>query len=36
VLGPPKTQTGSRTLSVPSNVIQAIEDHLGRFVGAAP
>ena len=36
VLGPPKTQAGSRTLAVPSNVIPALEGHLGRFVGAAP
>lgn len=36
VLGPPKTAAGIRTLAIPPNVLPAIEEHLQRFVGAAP
>lgn len=35
VLGPPKTAAGVRTLSVPPNVLPALEDHLSRLVGPA-
>jgi integrase len=34
VLGPPKTIAGLRTLALPPNLLSAIEEHLGRFVGA--
>jgi integrase len=36
VLGPPKTQAGTRTLVVPPNVAPALKDHLDRFVGPSP
>jgi hypothetical protein len=32
-LGPPKSEGGFRTLSVPTNVIPALEDDLTRSVG---
>jgi len=36
VLGPPKTEKGTRTLAVPANVVPALADHLERFTGPAP
>ena len=35
-LGPPKSEAGCRTLSIPPNVISVVEDHLTRFVGGDP
>jgi integrase len=32
VLGAPKTEAGRRTVAIPPNIVQAIEDHLDRFV----
>jgi integrase len=32
----PKTDAGRRTVSIPSNVVQAIEDHLDAYVGPDP
>jgi integrase len=32
VLGPPKTEAGLRELTIPDNIIMAVEDHLDRFV----
>ena len=34
VLGPPKTDAGLRTLTIPPNVLPAVRDHLARFVGS--
>jgi len=31
-LGPPKTEAGSRTVSVPTHVLKSLESHLERFV----
>ena len=36
VVGPPKTAAGVRTLAVPSNIVQALNEHLDRFVTAEP
>lgn len=36
MIGPPKTEAGIRTLSIPPNVLAAVEDHLERFVGSEP
>jgi integrase len=36
IIGPPKTEAGVRTLTIPPNVLPALEDHLERFVGPAP
>ncbi|HEX6394373.1 MAG TPA: site-specific integrase [Acidimicrobiales bacterium] len=36
VVGPPKTTAGQRTVAVPSNILPALKNHLGRFVGPAP
>ena len=32
----PKTSAGRRTVSIPSNIVPAIEDHLNAYVGADP
>jgi integrase len=32
IVGPPKTKAGARSLTVPSNVLPALMDHLERFV----
>jgi integrase len=36
ILGPPKTEASTRTLSVPPNVLPALKDHLERFAGVHP
>ena len=36
VLGPPKTEAGSRTIAIPSNVIPCVESHLDRLSSSAP
>lgn len=36
VLGPPKTESGHRTLNVPAHIIQALDQHLERFVEPDP
>lgn len=36
LLGPPKTEKGTRTLTVPANVLPALSDHLERFTGHGP
>ena len=36
IIGPPKTEAGIRTLTIPANVIPALEDHLERFVNPEP
>ena len=36
MIGPPKTEAGARTLTIPPNVVPAIMDHLERFVGPEP
>jgi len=36
VLGSPKTEKGTRTLTVPANVVPALADHLARFTGPEP
>ena len=36
VVGPPKTAAGVRALAVPSNILQALREHLDRFVTAEP
>jgi integrase len=36
VIGPPKTESGRRTLNVPEHVLPALEEHLERFVGPEP
>jgi integrase len=35
-LGPPKTQAGIRTVSVPPNIVPALEHHLDGFVAPDP
>jgi integrase len=36
VVNEPKTTAGRRTLTIPANVLEAIDDHLERFVAADP
>jgi integrase len=36
IIGPPKTDAGVRVLTIPPNVLSAVEDHLERFVGPEP
>jgi integrase len=36
IIGPPKTDAGTRSLAIPSNVLPALVDHLERFVGPEP
>jgi integrase len=36
LIGPPKTEAGARTLTIPPNVVPVIVDHLERFVGPEP
>jgi integrase len=36
MIGPPKTEAGARTLTIPPNVVPVIVDHLERFVGPEP
>lgn len=36
VIGPPKTEAGVRTLTIPDNVIPALQHHLERFVAPGP
>jgi integrase len=36
VVKEPKTTAGRRTLTIPANVLEAIDDHLERFVAADP
>ena len=36
IIGPPKTDAGTRSLAIPSNVLPALVDHLERFVGPKP
>ena len=35
-LGPPKTEAGLRTVSIPPHVLPGLEGHLNAFVGAEP
>jgi integrase len=36
IIGPPKTAAGTRSLTIPSNVLPALVDHLERFVEPEP
>lgn len=36
MIGPPKTEASIRRLSIPSNILPALENHLDRFVGPEP
>lgn len=36
IIGPPKTEAGVRTLTIPPNVLPALEEHLEKFVGPEP
>ena len=36
IIGPPKTEAGVRTFTIPPNVLPALEDHLAKFVGPEP
>jgi integrase len=36
VIGPPKTSAGARTLTVPSNVLPVLREHLRRYVEPQP
>jgi hypothetical protein len=36
MIGPPKTEAGVRTLTIPPNVVPAVVDHLERFVAPEP
>jgi integrase len=36
ILAPPKSDAGRRTISLPSFVLKALEDHLRDYVGAVP
>lgn len=36
IIGPPKSEAGMRTVTLPPNVVAAVEDHLERFVAPGP
>lgn len=36
VLGPPKTEAGQRSLTIPANVVPVVKAHLEKFVGPEP
>lgn len=36
IVGPPKSAAGRRSLSLPAEIVPAIEDHLAQWVGASP